>query len=285
MNRKTKPSRNPSRITDLDDLPQPNGSNMSVPDLALEALYAAISGAPFADLEFIVEHPQGQQSIWASSAILKKACPELMKGESKCERRWGDKCFDAYIDGFPHFKDVNERGELELDAMESLATSASSAARRPRARARAASERLTATAAPGAPSAQTNLSRRFAEPRPSMGHLDSFSSPSELEHPREQEEEEGFDDAAEFNAEEAEAGRNDASLTRAGHSSLSVIPRERELASKSADEATPQAGGAINTNRFAKFVKFMNTERPKTDKSLAPALPVKVRCSSTNSHR
>ncbi|EPQ28465.1 uncharacterized protein PFL1_03768 [Pseudozyma flocculosa PF-1] len=72
-----------------------NVEKTAVSEHALEAIHHAISGQPWADLELIVSHGSGTQSVFANSNILKKACPVLMK-------------------------EINRTGALELDTMEDL---------------------------------------------------------------------------------------------------------------------------------------------------------------------
>ncbi|KAN0062481.1 hypothetical protein ACQY0O_005012 [Thecaphora frezii] len=67
----------------------------AVSEHALEAIHNAISGQPWADLELIVPYGRSTQSVFASSSILKRACPALMK-------------------------EINRAGVLQLDTMEEL---------------------------------------------------------------------------------------------------------------------------------------------------------------------
>ncbi|WFD34369.1 hypothetical protein MCUN1_001208 [Malassezia cuniculi] len=64
---------------ELDGGPPPPPKFASVNHLALDAIAAAIYGAPFADTEFVVPLNRGEQVIYAHSGVIRRACPNLWK--------------------------------------------------------------------------------------------------------------------------------------------------------------------------------------------------------------
>ena len=56
----------------------------SVNYLALDAIAAAITGAPFHDTEFAVAHKGKDQFLYAHSTVIRRACPVLFKSKYRC---------------------------------------------------------------------------------------------------------------------------------------------------------------------------------------------------------
>lgn len=60
-----------------DAAPEPKLASVS--HVSLDAIAAAIWGAPFHDTEFVVRHKGKDQSLYLHSSVAKRACPVLFR--------------------------------------------------------------------------------------------------------------------------------------------------------------------------------------------------------------
>ena len=93
---------------------EPEVKLASVSHAALDAIASSICGTPFYDTEFVVPYQAKEESVFASSTIIKRACPALSRRTSRARTtnlrsdaeadtgaRWDGELCDAepWVDG------------------------------------------------------------------------------------------------------------------------------------------------------------------------------------------